>query len=132
MSDRSIARSEALFERAKRRIPGGVNSPARSFEGVGGTPLCIDEADGAWITDADGNAYVDYVGSWGPMLLGHAHPRVVEAVRSAAEGSTSFGAPCEAEVEIRWPDADLTTETFTLPAGHRFDIRQGGPPVAAD
>lgn len=99
--------SRALFERARRRIPGGVNSPARSFEGVGGVPAFIERAEGARITDVDGNEYVDYVGSWGPMLLGHAHPAVIEAVEEAAHRSTSFGAPCRAEVEMAELIADL-------------------------
>jgi glutamate-1-semialdehyde 2,1-aminomutase len=94
------AKSEALFEEAQRHLPGGVNSPVRAFTGVGGTPLFIQRGAGSRIWDADGNAYVDYVGSWGPLIAGHAHPEVVEAVRRAAERGTSYGAPTEAEVRL--------------------------------
>ena len=95
-----MTRSEELFARAQKRIPGGVNSPVRAFKAVGGTPLFIARAEGARITDADGKTYIDYVGSWGPMILGHAHPKVVEAVVEAAARGTSYGAPCAAEVEL--------------------------------
>lgn len=86
-----------LFNLAKTVIAGGVNSPVRSFNGVGGTPVFIDHAKGAYIYDSDGNEYVDYVGSWGPMILGHAHPQVIDAVKIAAEKGLSFGAPTEIE-----------------------------------
>lgn len=89
--------STQLFQAAKNVIPGGVNSPVRSFSGVGGTPVFIDHAKGAYIFDSEGNQYVDYVGSWGPMILGHAHPQVIEAVKNAAEKGLSFGAPTEIE-----------------------------------
>ncbi|WP_163508316.1 glutamate-1-semialdehyde 2,1-aminomutase [Fodinicola acaciae] len=92
--------SRRLFERAEAVIPGGVNSPVRAFRAVGGTPRFIAEANGAYLTDADGRRYVDLVCSWGPMVLGHAHPAVVEAVTKAAAKGTSFGAPTEAEVEL--------------------------------
>ena len=92
--------SVGLFERAAKVIPGGVNSPVRAFQAVGGTPRFIASARGAWLTDADGNRYVDLVCSWGPMILGHAHPAVVEAVREAASGGLSFGAPTEREIEL--------------------------------
>ncbi len=92
--------SSALFERARGVIPGGVNSPVRAFRGVGGTPLFIKSASGATITDADGKTYIDYVGSWGPMILGHAHPRVIAAIQEAATRGTSYGAPTELEVEL--------------------------------
>ena len=92
--------SEHLFARAQRVIPGGVNSPVRAFKAVGGTPLFIARAQGARVWDADGHAYLDYVGSWGPMILGHAHPAVLEAVTRAARDGTSYGAPCAAEVEL--------------------------------
>jgi glutamate-1-semialdehyde 2,1-aminomutase len=92
--------SDRLFERAKRLIPGGVNSPVRAFRAVGRAPLFIREAAGARITDADGNSYIDYVGSWGPMILGHAHPAVIEAIRVAATRGTSYGAPTELEIEL--------------------------------
>jgi glutamate-1-semialdehyde 2,1-aminomutase len=92
--------SKALFERSQSLIPGGVNSPVRAFRAVGGTPLFFRSGSGAYLTDADGNRYVDYVGSWGPMIVGHAHPAVIEAVQQAAARSLSFGAPTEAELEM--------------------------------
>jgi glutamate-1-semialdehyde 2,1-aminomutase len=94
------SRSEALFERAQAVIPGGVNSPVRAFRGVGGTPLFIARGEGSKIVDADGNSYIDYVGSWGPLLLGHRAPQVIEALRQVLEEGTSFGAPTEREVEL--------------------------------
>jgi len=96
----SDANSAALFERAAQAIPGGVNSPVRAFSAVGGTPRFITSAQGCTLTDADGNNYVDLVASWGPMILGHAHPAVVDAVRRAAGTGLSFGAPTEAEIEL--------------------------------
>jgi glutamate-1-semialdehyde 2,1-aminomutase len=95
-----VTRSDELFARAQRVIPGGVNSPVRAFKAVGGTPRFIARAQGARVWDADGAEYVDYLGSWGPMILGHAHPAVVEAVTRAARDGTSYGAPCAAEVEL--------------------------------
>ncbi len=95
-----MTRSEELFARALLRIPGGVNSPVRAFKAVGGTPLFIAKAEGARVTDVDGRSYIDYVGSWGPMIHGHAHPAVVAAVTQAAARGTSYGAPCAAEVEL--------------------------------
>jgi glutamate-1-semialdehyde 2,1-aminomutase len=92
--------SRSLFERASRVIPGGVNSPVRAFRAVGGTPVFISRAEGAYVYGAEGQRYVDYVGSWGPMILGHAHPAVVEAVRDAATRGTSYGAPTELEVRF--------------------------------
>jgi glutamate-1-semialdehyde 2,1-aminomutase len=93
-------RSRALFDRASAVIPGGVNSPVRAFTSVGGTPRFMASAQGPWLTDADGHRYVDLISSWGPMILGHAHPAVVDAVRSAAGHGLSFGAPTEAEIEL--------------------------------
>src|SRR5438045_416928 len=93
-------RSAELFERAQALIPGGVNSPVRAFRAVGGGPLFIAKAAGAEIVDADGRSYIDYVSSWGPMILGHAHPEVVAAIQSAASRGTSYGAPTELEVEL--------------------------------
>jgi glutamate-1-semialdehyde 2,1-aminomutase len=93
-------KSQKLFERAQKSIPGGVNSPARAFRSVGGTPVFIERGEGARLYDVDGNSYLDYVGSWGPLLLGHRHPRVVEALREVLEVGTSFGAPTEREIEI--------------------------------
>jgi glutamate-1-semialdehyde 2,1-aminomutase len=95
-----VSRSSELFARAQRLIPGGVNSPVRAFRAVGGEPLFIASASGARLRDVDGHEYIDYVGSWGPMILGHAHPAVVEAVARAARDGTSYGAPCAAEVEL--------------------------------
>ena len=95
-----MTRSEALFDRACQLLPGGVNSPVRAFKAVGGSPIFIDHAKGASVFDVDGHGYIDYLGSWGPMILGHAHPSVVEAIRQAAERGTSYGAPCPAEVEL--------------------------------
>ena len=94
------SRNSQLFERAQRHIPGGVNSPVRAFGSVGGTPPFIVGGKGSKVTDADGTSYADYVGSWGPMILGHAHPEVVAAVQEAAAKGLSFGAPTEAEVEL--------------------------------
>ncbi|RTR38987.1 glutamate-1-semialdehyde-2,1-aminomutase [Shewanella canadensis] len=95
-----MTRSDTLFEQAKKTIPGGVNSPVRAFSSVGGSPRFIEKADGAYIYDADGNAYIDYVGSWGPMILGHNHPKIREAVLAAVENGLSFGAPTELEVTM--------------------------------
>ena len=89
-----------LFSDAKQFIPGGVNSPVRSFSGVGGTPVFIDHANGPYLFDSTGKRYIDYVGSWGPMILGHAHPEVIAAVKSAAEKGLSFGAPTEIETQM--------------------------------
>jgi glutamate-1-semialdehyde 2,1-aminomutase len=94
------APSRSLFERAQRVIPGGVNSPVRAFRAVGGTPVFVSEAHGAQLVGADGRRYLDYVGSWGPMILGHAHPAVIAAVQRAAERGTSYGAPTEIEVRF--------------------------------
>jgi glutamate-1-semialdehyde 2,1-aminomutase len=93
-------RSHALFERARQLMPGGVNSPARAFGGVGGEPIVVERGEGPYIWDVDGNRYVDYVGSWGPLILGHAHADVLAAVEEAARRGTSFGAPTEAENEL--------------------------------
>ncbi len=93
-------RSEELFERAQHCMPGGVNSPVRAWQSVGGNPLFVASANGATITDADGNAYIDYIGSWGPMIAGHAEPTVVEAVREVTASGMSFGASTAAEVEL--------------------------------
>jgi glutamate-1-semialdehyde 2,1-aminomutase len=93
-------RSAELFERAQRVTPGGVNSPVRAFRAVGGTPRFMVSGKGAYLTDADGNNYVDLVASWGPMILGHAHPAVVEAVQRAASNGLSFGTPTEGEIEL--------------------------------
>ena len=96
----TIDRSKALFEEAQQHIPGGVNSPVRAFKQVGGTPLFMHHADGPYIYDADGNQYIDYINSWGPMILGHNHPKVVAAVREQARLAFSFGTPTGLEVEM--------------------------------
>ncbi len=95
-----MTRSAEFFAAARRRIPGGVNSPVRAFRGVGGDPLFIRSADGAWVVDEDGRRYVDYVGSWGPMILGHAHPEVIAAVREAISHGLGYGAPTAIETEM--------------------------------
>src|SRR6476659_8196056 len=93
-------RNDELFARAKQLIPGGVNSPVRAFKAVGGTPRFVQRAQGAYFWDANGKRHIDYIGSWGPMILGHGHPAVVEAVQRAALDGFSFGAPTEREVEL--------------------------------
>ena len=100
-------RSRELFAQAQNRIPGGVNSPARAFNSVGGDPVFIASANGASMFDADGNAYLDMVGSWGPMIIGHRHPVVIDALKAALEIGTSFGAPTEREIEIAELIADI-------------------------
>ncbi|MDE3163640.1 MAG: glutamate-1-semialdehyde 2,1-aminomutase, partial [Acidobacteriota bacterium] len=100
MDTRDRTRSKALQERAERLFPGGVNSPVRAFRAVGGAPPFVARAEGAWLTDADGNRYIDYFGSWGPMILGHAFAPVVEAIERAARNSASFGASTAAEAEL--------------------------------
>lgn len=101
-------RSAALFAEAKQVIPGGVNSPVRAFKSVGCDPIFIARAEGPKIYDADGNAYIDYVGSWGPMILGHCHPKVVEAIQEAARSGASFGAPTEKEITL----AEMVCEAY--------------------
>ncbi len=96
----SRRKSAELFARARERIPGGVNSPVRAFRAVGGEPLFFASGDGAWLTDADGNRYIDYVGSWGPLILGHRHPAVVKALRRQLESGLGYGASTEAEVRL--------------------------------
>src|SRR5450432_816802 len=93
-------KSKELFERAQHAIPGGVNSPVRAFKSVGGTPLFMQNAKGAFLFDADGNKYIDYISSWGPMILGHARKEIVQAIQERASRSTSFGAPTELEIEM--------------------------------
>ncbi|MCL6560892.1 MAG: aminotransferase class III-fold pyridoxal phosphate-dependent enzyme, partial [Firmicutes bacterium] len=93
-------RSHALFEKAKELLPGGVNSPVRAFKSVGREPVFIKKGFGSRLIDVDGNSYIDYVCSWGPLILGHAHPAVVEAICRAAEQGTSYGAPTELEAEL--------------------------------
>ena len=95
-----MTKSTALFSRAQEVIPGGVNSPVRAFKGVGGTPVFIQKAKGAYIYDTEGKQYIDYVGSWGPMILGHNHPAILDAVLKAAENGLSFGAPTPSEIDL--------------------------------
>ncbi len=106
MKQPKTTRSDKLFQRAQRVLPGGVNSPVRAFRAVGRTPLFIKKAKGPFIWDEDGNKFIDYVGSWGPMILGHAHPEISKAIREALKGGTSFGAPTELEVRM----AELITK----------------------
>jgi len=103
-----MSKSQILWQRAQAFLPGGVNSPVRAWRSVKGQPVFIERAQGAKIYDADGREYIDYVCSWGPMIVGHAHPEVVEAIKKAAEKGTSFGAPTEAEVEL----AELVAQAF--------------------
>ena len=96
----NTTKSRELFAEAQLHMPGGVNSPVRAFRSVGGDPLYISRAAGSKIYDVDGNEFIDYIGSWGPMILGHAHLRVINAIKAAADDSTSFGASSEKEIEL--------------------------------
>ena len=96
----NISKSEELFSRAQQSIPGGVNSPVRAFKSVGGTPIFMSKARGAYLYDADGNRYIDYINSWGPMILGHAYEPMIKAIQERILDSTSFGAPTELEIEM--------------------------------
>src|SRR6204780_643836 len=104
----NFTKSQQLFERAQRVIPGGVNSPVRAYRSVGGSPPFIVRGEGSHIFDADGNEYIDYVGSWGPLILGHRHPVILDALREAMTRGTSFGAPTEQEIEL----AETVREMF--------------------
>lgn len=104
----SRKRSEQLFERAGKHIPGGVNSPVRAFKSVGGTPIFFKKAEGAYLFDEDDNRYIDFINSWGPMILGHGFPEVVEAIRKQAEVAMSFGAPTELEIELAETICEMT------------------------
>lgn len=112
--------NQALFDRAQRHIPGGVNSPVRAFGSVGGTPRFFVRGSGAYVWDADGKRYIDYVGSWGPLILGHAHPDVIDAVKRAADNGLSFGAPTEQEIDL----ADLLCEM--LPSVEKVRLVSSG------
>lgn len=112
----NIAKSEKLFKAAQAVIPGGVNSPARAFRAVGGQPIFIDHAEGAFLWDVDGNRYIDYVLSWGPLILGHAHPQVVSAIQKAAARGTSYGAPTAVETDL----AELVCELIPSAEQVRF------------
>src|SRR6185312_3914628 len=96
----NFSKSHQLFERAQKAIPGGVNSPVRAWRGVGGTPAFMARGEGSHVFDADGNEYIDYVGSWGPLLLGHRHPAILAAIEEALTRGTSFGAPTEQEIDL--------------------------------
>ena len=100
VTQRPSSHSQTLLERAQQRIPGGVNSPVRAFKSVGGTPIFIKNAQGPYLYDVDNNQYIDYVGSWGPMIHGHAHPAIIEAITTVAQYGSSFGAPCELEIKL--------------------------------
>lgn len=115
-----MSKNEQLFARAQRHIPGGVNSPVRAFGAVGGTPRFFKKGSGAYVWDADDKRYIDYVGSWGPLILGHTHPAVVEAVQKAAAEGMSFGAPTEAEIDL----ADLLCEM--LPSMEKVRLVSSG------
>ena len=122
------SRNEALFERAQRTIPGGVNSPVRAFRSVGGTPRFIERAQGPYFWDADGTRYIDYIGSWGPMILGHVHPEVLAAVERVLSHGFSFGAPTEAEIEIAEEICELvpSIEQVRMVSSGRFLVSQIG------
>ena len=115
------ARSHALFARAQALMPGGVNSPVRAFRSVGGEPFFVQRAEGAYLFDVDGNRYIDYVGSWGPMIAGHNHPAVREAVEKAVRNGLSFGTPCPAEVTMA---EAITRPRHSLPLSSDYaDLR---------
>src|SRR3989304_5217224 len=124
--------SDALFERAQRVIPGGVNSPVRAFRGVGGRPFFVARAEGCRITDVDGRTYIDFLGSWGPLILGHAAPMVVEAVGEALARGTSYGAPTAAEVDMAEmisrvvPSMEMARLCSPAPAGGWWALRVAG------
>ncbi len=120
----STTRSDQLMARAERLFPGGVNSPVRAFRSVGGTPRVIERAAGAWVWDVDGNELIDFVGSWGPMILGHAHPTVIAAVTDAAQRGTSYGAPNPHEVEL----GELITDA--MPSIERLRFVSSGTEAA--
>ena len=110
----SFAKSEGMFDRALRALPGGVSSPVRAFKAVGGTPLFFASAKGAHVTDIDGNEYLDFVGSWGPLILGHANDEILEVVNSVASRGMTFGAPHTTEVELAERVASISTAPKTL------------------
>jgi len=112
------SQSQTLFKEAQQYIPGGVNSPVRAFKSVGGQPLFIERGEGPYLFDVDGNRLIDYVLSWGPLILGHAHPQVVEALNSAATRGTSFGAPTALETEL----AQLVCEMVPSANGYGLSI----------
>ena len=125
-------RSQEAFARACRVIPGGVNSPARAFGAVGGQPLFIARGEGPYLYDLDGNQYLDYVGSWGPLILGHAHPRVVRAVEEAVRRGASFGAPTELETQLAELiiDAVPSIEMVRMVSSRHRGVDERHPPGA--
>jgi glutamate-1-semialdehyde 2,1-aminomutase len=123
VSSRNMTRSEALGIRAKQFLPGGVDSPVRAFLAVGGRPPFVERGAGAYLWDADGNRYLDYFGSWGPMILGHAFPPVVEAIQKAATRSTSFGASTASEADL----ASLVAQAYPSIEMLRFVWRARSP-----
>ncbi|TDJ06665.1 MAG: aminotransferase class III-fold pyridoxal phosphate-dependent enzyme, partial [Deltaproteobacteria bacterium] len=104
----SIRNSEKYYKKARDLMPGGVNSPVRSFSAVGGSPIFISKAKGSYLYDEDGNKYLDFIASWGPLILGHSHPKVVRALKDASVLGTSYGAPCKSEIEL----AGIVTKSF--------------------
>ena len=100
MANNKIDNSIALFEEAKTLMPGGVNSPVRAFKNINGNPIFFEKASGAYLYDADGNEYIDYIGSWGPMIMGHSHPEIVKAIKTQVELGTSYGAPTGLESDV--------------------------------
>ncbi|MEX1058187.1 MAG: aminotransferase class III-fold pyridoxal phosphate-dependent enzyme, partial [Natronospirillum sp.] len=95
--ERNSSHSQQLFHQAREFIPGGVNSPVRAFKGVGGNPLFFKHGEGAWVVDADDNRYIDYIGAWGPLILGHRHPAIIAALQQQLEHGVAFGSPTEGE-----------------------------------
>ncbi len=113
----NFEKSQQLFQRSCQVLPGGVNSPVRAFNSVGGNPVFFSSGSGAYLQDVDGNQYIDYVGSWGPLILGYSHPIIVDAIRDEAGKATSFGAPTELEIEL----AELVIEMVpSIEMGHEW------------
>jgi glutamate-1-semialdehyde 2,1-aminomutase len=100
VTNNKIDKSIALFEEAKTLMPGGVNSPVRAFKNINGNPIFFEKASGAYLYDADGNEYIDYIGSWGPMIMGHSHPEIVKSIKTQVELGTSYGAPTGLESDV--------------------------------
>ena len=124
--DETMSSNHELFERALQRMPGGVNSPVRAFKSVGGEPFFTQRADGPYLWDVEGKRYIDYVGSWGPMIVGHNHPTVRAAVAEAIEHGLSFGTPCPAEVTMAETICALIPSMEVVPRPWRFVPGQGG------
>ena len=126
---RSFENSKKAFVEAIDLMPGGVNSPVRAFKGVGGTPIFFDHAKGAYVFDADGNKYTDYVGSWGPMILGHSAPEILDAVKARMERGLSFGAPTDIEIEMA-EEADTAAALAARGLRTRFSTGASTLPVS--